>query len=170
VFKALIKNNVLDGKTGKWFPLRESGVFDLIDIDPAETYKAMKLLDTGEIRAIGVSNFTISRLDDFLSKTSVVPAVDQIEVRPYLQQSSLFDYCKSKNILVEAYSPLGNNRTGEPRTVDYPLVGELGKQLGNLAWTRRTAQERNAAQDTEKPAGSRVAHRRIREAYWIGET
>ncbi|KAF1363715.1 GCY protein [Lizonia empirigonia] len=104
-----------NGKTGKWFPLRENGVFDLIDIDPAETYKAMeKLLSTGKVRAIGVSNFTINKLDDLISKTS----------------PSLFDYCKSKNILIEAYSPLGNNQTGEPRTVDDQLVGVLGKRLG----------------------------------------
>jgi L-glyceraldehyde reductase len=106
-------------------------VFDLIDIDPADTYKAMeKLVSTGKVRAIGVSNFTINRLDDLLSKTSVVPAVNQIEVHPYLQQFSLFDYCKSKNILIEAYSPLGNNQTGEPRTVDDELVGVISKRLG----------------------------------------
>ena len=83
-----------------------------------------KLLDAGKVRAIGVSNFTINRLDELLSKTTIVPAVNQIEVHPYLQQPSLFDYCKSKNILIEAYSPLGNNQTGEPRTVDDALVGE----------------------------------------------
>lgn len=127
----LTGSSAFNGETGKWFPLRESGVFDLVNIDPAETYKAMeKLLDTGKVRAIGVSNFTINRLDDLLSKTSIVPAVNQIEVHPYLQQPSLFEYCKSKNILIEAYSPLGNNQTGEPRTVDDPLVGELSKQSG----------------------------------------
>lgn len=111
--------------------MRESGVFDLADIDPAATYKAMeKLLSTGKVRAIGVSNFTVNRLNDLLSKTSVVPAVNQIEAHPYLQQSALFDFCKSKGILVEAYSPLGNNQTGEPRTVDDELVGVLGRRLG----------------------------------------
>ncbi|RYN40674.1 hypothetical protein AA0113_g8994 [Alternaria arborescens] len=120
-----------NGATGKWFPLRESGVFDLVDIDPATTYKAMeKLLDTGKVRAIGVSNFTIQRLNDLLSKTDVVPAVNQIEAHPYLQQPALFDVCKSKGILIEAYSPLGNNQTGEPRTVDDELVGVLGHRLG----------------------------------------
>ncbi|CAN9100995.1 unnamed protein product [Alternaria alternata] len=120
-----------NGVTGKWFPLRESGVFDLVDIDPATTYKAMeKLLDTGKVRAIGVSNFTIQRLNDLLSKTDVVPAVNQIEAHPYLQQPALFDVCKSKGILIEAYSPLGNNQTGEPRTVDDELVGVLGHRLG----------------------------------------
>ncbi|CAG5175596.1 uncharacterized protein ALTATR162_LOCUS8149 [Alternaria atra] len=111
-----------NGATGKWFPLRENGVFDLVDIDPATTYKAMeKLLDTGKVRAIGVSNFTVNRLNDLLSKTDVVPAVNQVEAHPYLQQPPLFDFCKSKGILIEAYSPLGNNQTGEPRTVDDEL-------------------------------------------------
>ncbi|KAI4708606.1 hypothetical protein J4E89_006662 [Alternaria sp. Ai002NY15] len=120
-----------NGATGKWFPLRDSGVFDLVDIDPATTYKAMeKLLDTGKVRAIGVSNFTVNRLNDLLSRTSVVPAVNQIEAHPYLQQPALFDLCKSKGIIIEAYSPLGNNQTGEPRTVDDELVGIVGQRLG----------------------------------------
>jgi diketogulonate reductase-like aldo/keto reductase len=124
-------HSAFNGQSGKWFPLRESGVFDLANIDPVTTYKAMeKLLSTGKVRAIGVSNFTISRLDELLSRTDVVPAVNQVEAHPYLQQPTLFEYCKSKNILIEAYSPLGNNQTGEPRTVDDDLVGVLGRMLG----------------------------------------
>ncbi|RSM19162.1 hypothetical protein CDV31_002083 [Fusarium ambrosium] len=114
-----------------WFPIDSDGVFELADIDPAVTYAAMeKLLETGKVRAIGVSNFTKDRLDKLLSKTTTVPAVNQIEAHPYLQQPELFDYCKSKGIQIAAYSPLGNNQTGEPRTVDDPLVAELGKKLG----------------------------------------
>lgn len=122
--------SAFNGKTGKWFPLREDGVFDLVDIDPATTYKAMeKLLSTGKVRAIGVSNFTVNALNDLLSKTSIVPAVNQIEAHPYLQQPALFDFCKSRNILIEAYSPLGNNQTGEPRTVDDEVVGVISQRL-----------------------------------------
>lgn len=88
-----------------------------------------KLLATGKVRAIGVSNFTINRLTDLLAKTNVVPAVNQIEAHPYLQQPALFDFCKSKDILIEAYSPLGNNQTGEPRTVDDELIGVLERRL-----------------------------------------
>lgn len=88
-----------------------------------------KLLDTGKVKAVGVSNFNIRRLENLLSKTSVVPAVNQIEAHPYLQQPELTQYCKDKGILVEAYSPLGNNQTGEPRTVDDVKVHELAKQL-----------------------------------------
>jgi len=88
-----------------------------------------KLLSTGKVRAIGVSNFTVNTLTDLLSKTSIVPAVNQIEAHPYLQQPALFDFCKSRNILIEAYSPLGNNQTGEPRTVDDEVVGDISQRL-----------------------------------------
>lgn len=88
-----------------------------------------KLLTTGKAKAIGVSNFNIRRLEDLLSKVDVVPAANQIEAHPYLSQPDLFQYCRKKGILVEAYSPLGNNQTGEPRTVDDALVHEVGETL-----------------------------------------
>lgn len=115
----------------KMFPLDERGVFKLEDTDPATTYKAMeKLLSSGKVKAIGVSNFNIRRLEDLLSKIDVVPAVNQIEAHPYLTQPELTEFCRQKGILIEAYSPLGNNQTGEPRTVDDPKVHEIAKELG----------------------------------------
>jgi diketogulonate reductase-like aldo/keto reductase len=94
------------------------------------TYKAMeKLLSTGKAKAIGVSNFNIRKLGDLLSKVSVVPAVNQIEAHPYLQQPDLLKFCQDRKIIVEAYSPLGNNQTGEPRTVDDAVVHEVAKDL-----------------------------------------
>ncbi|RFU77422.1 gcy [Trichoderma arundinaceum] len=113
-----------------WFPLDDTGVFQLSKIDPVATYLAMEaLLQTGKVRAIGVSNFTINRLQDLIAKTKIMPAVNQIEAHPYLQQRQLFDFCKSKGILIAAYSPLGNNQTGEARTVDDPIVAKLGQAL-----------------------------------------
>ncbi|KAJ5534451.1 hypothetical protein N7527_000705 [Penicillium freii] len=114
----------------KWFPLDENGIFELADIDYITTYKAMeKLLATGKVKAIGVSNFNIHRLEELLSKVDVVPAANQIEAHPYLQQPELVNFCNSKGIIVEAYSPLGNNQTGEPRTVDDPVVTEVAKEV-----------------------------------------
>ncbi|CAG8895321.1 unnamed protein product [Penicillium egyptiacum] len=114
----------------KWFPLNESGVFELADVDYITTYKEMeKLLATGKVKAIGVSNFNIRRLEELLSKVDVVPAANQIEAHPYLQQPELVEFCHSKGIIVEAYSPLGNNQTGEPRTVDDPVVVEVAKEV-----------------------------------------
>jgi diketogulonate reductase-like aldo/keto reductase len=115
----------------KWFPLNEDGVFELADNDYVGTYKEMeKLLATGKVKAIGVSNFNIRRLEELLSQVSIVPAANQIEAHPYLQQPELLKFCQSKGIIVEAYSPLGNNQTGEPRTVDDPLVVEVAQQVG----------------------------------------
>lgn len=115
----------------KWFPLDDEGVFQVAGVDYVTAYKAMeKLLATGKVKAIGVSNFNIRRLEDLLSKVDVVPAVNQIEAHPYLTQPDLLKYCQGKGILVQAYSPLGNNQTGEPRTVDDPTVHEIGQRLG----------------------------------------
>ena len=114
----------------KLFPLKDDGVFDLADIDYVSTYKAMeKLIKTGKAKAIGVSNFNIRRLEDLLSKVETVPAANQVEAHPYLTQPDLLKYCHDKGILLEAYSPLGNNQTGEPRTVDDKLVHEVAKEL-----------------------------------------
>ncbi|KAJ6024664.1 hypothetical protein N7540_005461 [Penicillium herquei] len=113
----------------KWFPLSEEGVFQLADVDYISTYKEMeKLLSTGKVKAIGVSNFNVRRLEELLGQVSVVPAANQIEAHPYLQQPELLKFCQSKGIIVEAYSPLGNNQSGEPRTVDDPLVAEVARE------------------------------------------
>lgn len=88
-----------------------------------------KVLKTGKTKAIGVSNFNIRRLKELLEVAEVVPAVNQIEAHPYIQQKELTDFCTSKGILVQAYSPLGNNETGVPRTIDDPLVHEIAKEL-----------------------------------------
>jgi len=115
----------------KLFPLDSNGVFALDDVDASVTWKAMEdLLKTGKTRAIGVSNFNICRLESLLSSSTVVPAVNQIEIHPYLQQPQLFDFCKKRGIQLTAYSPLGNNQTGEPRTVDDAKVHEVAQKLG----------------------------------------
>ncbi|TVY86277.1 Aldehyde reductase, partial [Lachnellula willkommii] len=115
----------------KFFPLDpKTGVFRLSDTPFADTYAAMEaLLKTKKVKAIGVSNFNIRHLKELLAKSTVVPAVNQIEKHPYLQQDDLAEFCKSKGIFLEAYSPLGNNQTGEPRTVDDAKVHEIAKKL-----------------------------------------
>lgn len=116
----------------KFFPLDpDTGVFRLSDIPVSETYGAMeKLLSTGKVKAIGVSNFNIAHLSNLLDVCTVAPAVNQIEKHPYLQQTELAQFCASKGILITAYSPLGNNQTGEPRTVDDSKVHAIAKDLG----------------------------------------
>lgn len=58
-------------------------------------------------RSIGVSNFLQNHLDTLLAETTVVPAVNQIELHPTFQQADLSAHCRALDIAVEAYSPLG---------------------------------------------------------------
>ena len=72
-----------------------------------DSWKVMEnLLKQGKIKSIGVSNFTVRHLKELISKTDIVPAVNQVEFHPYLYQKELLDYCKKTGIIIEAYSPL----------------------------------------------------------------
>ncbi|MER7486977.1 aldo/keto reductase [Streptomyces sp. NPDC126497] len=76
-----------------------------------DTYKAFeKLLADGRTRAIGVSNFLPEHLDRLVSETSVVPAVNQIELHPHLQQGAAREYHAERGIATEAWSPLGSGK------------------------------------------------------------
>lgn len=71
-----------------------------------DTWRAMeKLYAEGRIKAIGVSNFLQHHLEDLLQTTKVVPMVNQMEFHPYLVQQGLVDFCTSKGIQYEAWSP-----------------------------------------------------------------
>src|SRR5665811_798548 len=66
-----------------------------------------KIYAAGGARAIGVSNFLQDHLDTLLAETTVVPAVNQIELHPTFQQTALSAMSRAHGIAVEAYSPLG---------------------------------------------------------------
>jgi alcohol dehydrogenase (NADP+) len=67
-----------------------------------------KLLDTGKVKAIGVSNFSQHELEALIKTAKVKPAVHQFETHPYLQQQAFVDWHKEQGIEVTAYSPFGN--------------------------------------------------------------
>jgi diketogulonate reductase-like aldo/keto reductase len=58
-------------------------------------------MEQGKLANIGVSNFGIGHLEKLLKTAKVVPAVNQIELTPFLQRRELVDYCKSKGIALE---------------------------------------------------------------------
>jgi diketogulonate reductase-like aldo/keto reductase len=66
-----------------------------------------KLLDTGKVRTIGVSNFSIKTLEQLFKTGKITPAVNQVELHPYLAQNELRDYCTRKGIVLTAYTPSG---------------------------------------------------------------
>ncbi|MCM2386903.1 aldo/keto reductase [Streptomyces sp. CWNU-1] len=77
----------------------------------ADTYRAFeKLLQDGRVKAIGVSNFLTEHLEQLIQKTSVVPAVNQVELHPHLQQDELREFHAQHGIATEAWSPLGQGK------------------------------------------------------------
>lgn len=92
-----------------------------------ETWRAFeKLYADGRIKAIGVSNFLPEHLDRLIAASDVVPAVNQIELHPYLQQTALRAYDREHGIATEAWSPLakGNELLREP------VLTSLGERHG----------------------------------------
>lgn len=108
------------------------------------------LVDSGKIRAIGVSNFRIDQLERLLSYARIKPACNQVESHPWLPQPELFDFCKRNNITFMAYSPLGSQSgPGAMHTIDRYLMEDdsivgaanrLGVQPAQilLAWAGRS--------------------------------
>lgn len=83
------------------WPVPSQGLF-------TQAWKELEsLYAQGLIRAIGVSNFLPDHLDELLAHSTVVPAVNQIELHPSFQQRQLADKSRSHGMAVEAYSPLG---------------------------------------------------------------
>ncbi|MFI2566172.1 aldo/keto reductase [Paenarthrobacter sp. NPDC018779] len=87
-----------------------------------DTWKALiELKKRGRVKSIGVSNFTTEGLQRIIDETGVVPAINQIELHPFFNQSELRAFNASKGILTQAWSPLGQG--GE--LLENPTVAEI---------------------------------------------
>jgi diketogulonate reductase-like aldo/keto reductase len=102
-----------------------------------DAYRALeRLLANGKVRAIGVSNFMPEHLERLLAETSVVPAVNQIEVHPYFQQRELQRLHAQHDILTQAWSPIGgitSYREAQKRTFDDPTLLNIAERHGKTA-------------------------------------
>jgi diketogulonate reductase-like aldo/keto reductase len=97
-----------------------------------ETWKALeKIYESGKVRAIGVSNFHKHHLEDILAEAKVVPAVDQVELHPYLSQVELREFTRSKGIQIEAWSPLGQGLVLEDPLIR-STAGKYGKSPAQI--------------------------------------
>jgi 2,5-diketo-D-gluconate reductase A len=86
--------------------------------DYVETWKAMeKMYESGRVRAIGVSNFQTHHLRNILGDTSVTPAVNQIEVHPYLSNDEVRAFDAEHGIATEAWSPIAKGNVLDDPTV-----------------------------------------------------
>jgi len=125
-----------------------------------EAYRALEtLLADGKVRAIGVSNFMPADLDRLLANASVVPAVNQIEVHPYFQQTALRRVHAEHGILTQAWSPIGGITSyygGGKVAFDDPTLQEIARRHGKspaqvmLRW--HLQEGRSAIPKSTKPA------------------
>lgn len=91
------------------WPLDENGVALVNDdLDILDTYKAMeKLVEKGLVRSIGLSNFNSEQITHILNGCTIKPVMNQVEFSPALNQKKLIEFCKERDIVVTAFSPLG---------------------------------------------------------------
>ncbi|KXG54087.1 Aldo/keto reductase subgroup [Penicillium griseofulvum] len=110
------------------FPKLADGSRDIIHSHShVTTWKSMeKLVGTGKVKAIGVSNYSVKYLEELLPQATIVPAANQIENHPLLPQQEIVDFCNKAGIHITAYSPLGS--TGSPLFTAEPIVAVAEKR------------------------------------------
>jgi 2,5-diketo-D-gluconate reductase A len=97
-----------------------------IDVDYVETWKAMEeIYASGRCRAVGVSNFNPHHLRRLFGETEVRPAVNQIEVHPYLAQDDVRAFDAEHEIVTEAWSPIAQGKV-----LDDPAITAIAERLG----------------------------------------
>lgn len=93
-----------------------------------ETWKAMQeAVDEGIVKSIGVSNYGKHHIEELLGwdELKYKPVVNQIEISPWVMRQELADYCKSVNLVVEAYAPMAHGYK-----MNDPGLREISKETG----------------------------------------
>jgi len=91
-----------------------------------DSWRALERIhQEGRARSIGVSNYLRPQLEELLAHATEVPAVNQIEVTPFLQRRDARALCAQHGIVVEAYSPLTRGRR-----LDHPVLREVARRAG----------------------------------------
>ncbi|UTX48223.1 aldo/keto reductase [Chryseobacterium sp. MA9] len=92
------------------------------------TWKALEeLYKEGKIKAIGVCNFTIEKLEELKANSTVLPVINQIELHPVFQQKELQVYDRENNIITQPWSPLGN---GNAQLLSNPDLQAIAEKYG----------------------------------------
>ncbi|XP_032620013.1 prostaglandin-E(2) 9-reductase-like isoform X6 [Chelonoidis abingdonii] len=126
------------GKPGDdLFPVDGNGKLIFDNVDLCATWKAMEACkDAGLVKSIGLSNFNRRQLEMILNKPGLKykPVCNQVECHPYLNQRKLLEFCKSKNIVLVAFSALGSHRDerwvdqSSPLLLEDPILNALAKK------------------------------------------
>ena len=102
-----------------------------------QSWRALeRILGDGRCRAIGVSNFMVSHLEELLGHAKVVPAANQIELHPWCQQRDVVALCKAHDIAVVAYSPLTKGmKLDDPRLVTVARAAKRSPAQVLVRWS-----------------------------------
>ena len=93
-----------------------------------DTWRAFeRVLQEGRARAIGVSNYMVHHLDELFAHCTVRPAVNQIELHPFIYRTRLdvLERCRESGVVIEAYSPLT-----KARRLSHPLIQRIARAHG----------------------------------------
>lgn len=120
------------------FPKSADDMVSLKELPVETTWAAMEaLVDNNLTRQIGVSNFSVKKLQDLIGKARYKPAMNQIELHPYLQQNEMLAFCQQQGIYLTAYSPLGSfdrpaglKAEDEPVLLEDPVILEIADRHG----------------------------------------
>ncbi|MGH8112928.1 MAG: aldo/keto reductase, partial [Rhodanobacteraceae bacterium] len=123
-------------KPGVEFPKSAADMIGPDELPFTETWRAMEAcVDRGLARHIGVSNFSAAKLERLLDGERIKPAMNQVELHPYLQQNELVEFCGEHGIHVTAYSPLGSGdrpkgmkAADEPSLLDEPTIAGIAQR------------------------------------------
>lgn len=109
------------------FPEKADDFYSLEEVPIIETWTELEKAKKNElVRHIGVSNFSEKKLKDLISKASLKPEVNQVELHPLLQQKDLLKYCKKEGVFLTGYSPLGSgDRSAQMKAEEEPNLMEI---------------------------------------------
>lgn len=130
------------------YPKDGSEMIDLKHIPLVETWQGMIALKENNLtKHIGVSNFSIKKINELINETGVCPEALQLELHPFLQQNKIVDFANANNIILTGFCPLGSsdrpiNRitAGEPKLFENKSIIDIAQEKGNtpaqimLAW------------------------------------
>jgi aldehyde reductase len=121
-------------------PKDADGNIAFSDVDYLDTWHAMeKLVDLSLAKSIGVSNFNSEQITRILENCRIKPVTNQVECSATLNQKKLTAFCKERDIVITAYSPLTRPHyyAANPSLPKPPLtderVAEVGKKYGKTA-------------------------------------
>lgn len=120
------------------FPTEAEHFLSLDEMPLFETWSGMEAcVQKGLTRHIGVSNFSISHLEEIRHGASIQPEMNQIELHPFLPQNAMLDYCRQHGIRLTAYAPLGSG--DRPEILKRPNERSLLKNgtVADIADTHR---------------------------------